>query len=73
MIQFDLWLLPFPFPFQLNPSSGFICNSPSSIKSLDKFVELETEGKIQIIWHVIFMTEGERLQIIKFLADGNKN
>jgi hypothetical protein len=36
-------------------------------------VELETEGKIQIILHVNFKTEGERLQMTKFLAVGNKN
>jgi len=53
-------------------SSGFTCNSPSSIKSLDKFVELETVGKIQIILHVNFKTEGERLKMTKFLVVINK-
>lgn len=62
-----------PSPSNLIHSFGFICSSPSSIYALDKFVELETEGKIQIILHVNFKTEGERLQMTKFLAVGNKN
>jgi len=36
-------------------------------------VELETVGKIQIILHVNFKTEGERLKMTKFLVVINKN